>query len=63
MSYSDRELTRLGWDDKKIKSGRQICANCGKEKMLHSVAGGCPLPKKGIQQNYSQKQVFTEVKP
>jgi ribosomal protein L32 len=63
MSYSDKKLLRLGWDEARIKKGRQLCAKCGKQKMQHSVANGCPLPKKGIVQNYSQNSVFVTDEP
>lgn len=56
--YTDKELNRLGWDEKLIQKGQVKCKNCGKESMLHSVEGGCPLPKKGMVQNYSQTQRF-----
>lgn len=63
MSYSDKALLSLGWDEAKIKRGRMKCKSCGKERMLHSASSHfCPLPKKGIVQNYSQSQSFTEAK-
>jgi hypothetical protein len=59
MSYTDEKLKSIGWDENKIKAGRRICKKCGKQYMQHTYSENfCPLPKKGIIQNYSQSQKF-----